>query len=238
MINLGLSHLRLKRDLYAGRNALLAKGEGADTSTVLIPREYGKVTSWSTSGDAKVRTDTPLFTGYGSYAFDGTGDFFRGDNFGAIGAADFALECWATCSTTVAAVQCLISNTTGGTNTAANNCVILYFFNGTFEAAFYQGAGAPLAVITSGSGMTDGTRRHVRTGRVGSTVYLAVNGTVVDTDTAAGALNSTANGLYLGAHGQTAGLYLNGRIDFPRVRTGYGFSTSNFTVPTFPFPAY
>jgi len=167
-------------------------------------------------------------TGFGSIAFDGSGD---GVSIAATAAlqftADYTIEFFVRLNTT-SGVQDLLGNLTGNVSThwtiIANAGYIDYYPSGT-------------GTYIHSTAVTTGTWYHVAAVRSGTSVRLFLNGVNVgSTATVSGTLGSDTLAVWLGR--RTSGTnWLNGNIAAVRITKGVALypSTTTFTPPSVPY---
>lgn len=94
-------------------------------------------------------------------------------------------------------------------------------------------------VVRSTSTLSTNTWYHIGVSRVGGTMYLAIDGTVEDTNGNTSAIDMSFNGnMYIGRNGWDAGTssYFDGRIANLRITKGVGRFSASYTAPTEAFP--
>lgn len=96
-----------------------------------------------------------------------------------------------------------------------------------------NGSHASAIRITASVSISLNVWSHIAVSRVGSTLRLFQNGTIVGT-IAIGTMYAVSHPLYIGGDPGSS-VYYNGKMDEMRFINGTGLYTTNFTVPTAPF---
>jgi hypothetical protein len=131
------------------------------------------------------------------------------------------------------AIQDILNN-----RSAAGGSGVTFRINTSGQLQFFWGAGTNL--VTASSAMSTNTWAAVRLTRVGTTVYMFLNGTLVGSVSVGSSdLTATASSItYLGVYGafsNSSGIF-TGHMDEARITKGVGRSTANYTVDTSEFP--
>lgn len=175
------------------------------------------------SGNTSQGTFSPLsLTGWSNY-FDGTDDSltFADNNALDLGTGNFTVEAFVFSTVSQATSSGIVAK--GGASTG-------FTINVTGTTVFVPIA-ANASVLTSSTGAIPvGQWKHVAFTRSGSTVYLFVDGVLVDSTTNTTDLTET-NVLRIGTN-RTAGAFFDGYISNVRILKGTALYTSNFTPPT------
>jgi hypothetical protein len=190
-----------------------------------------------TVGNAQISTTQSKWGG-SSMAFDGTGDYLKGNQATTdlyTFAGDFTLETWvySTSSVIVGGGYPTIFATSafngtgiglkiqssGGAGTTGCACV---WYNNT-------------QILTGTSNIADSAWHHVAVTRSGSTIRLFVDGTQQTSATNSSTFTCASGYPLVGADSSTAG-NLTGYTQDIRVTKGYARYTANFTAPTAAFP--
>lgn len=164
-------------------------------------------------------TPNPSYATYGSTYFDGSGDYLTLSN--SISASgDFTLECWFNLSSPQANYRMLCGQSVAGSGTYAS------FNSYGFEAQFSNVAAS---VVNFAYTFQVGVWYHLAMTRVGSTIYIFVNG--VSQALTYGSQSTTFTMQYLGV-GYSTVYPFNGYISNFRFVNGTALYTANFTPPT------
>jgi hypothetical protein len=193
----------------------------------------------TTVGDAQVSTTQAQWPTT-SMKFDGTGDYltFPSNPKYAFGTGDFTIEAWVYSNDVSGATQrgwIQTSDTAGGLKTSYTTGVAIFFGAGAGGVAFTGGINANVAgtiIGISSAVVTTGAWYQIAVTRASGTVSIFVNGTLITSGSAAGSCTGTY--LAVGGYYNTSYL-LNGYVQDLRI-TNYARYTSNFSVPTSPFP--
>ncbi len=208
--------------------------QGADASTT-ITDEKGLV--WTVYGNAQI--DNSL--GYNTLLLDGTTDYITTPH-----SADF--DWWNNDYTMEAWINPVNLTTWSYTDGPEYTVMLGHRDIAGFEAAWgfgptYTGAlqfryyAGTTYVITSASGLiANNTLYHVAMSKIGSTIKLAINGTVVATGTRTGSSPPAITRPIV--IGQGNNRCLSGRIKAIRLTKGVGRFSANFTPIAAPFPAF
>jgi len=191
-----------------------------------------------TSGVLDEINSNPLYLG--SLSFNGSSTYLQTPNSTAInfGTNNFTVEAWVYLNSAVTAgsfpgiISLRNSNTfrfAWSSYISGGNLWNFYFSTGGDSTTSGYGASHSTALVT-------GTWNHVSACRVGTTLYLSVNGVVQSfTVTASAVYNNTVDTTYIGkidAAASSSIYFLNGFISNLRVINGTALYTSNFTPPT------
>lgn len=208
---------------WASRVALL-HFDGTDGSTTFTDEKLGG--TWTGAGNAQIDTAQSRYGG-ASLLLDGTGDWISTADTAAwaFGSGDFFIEAWIRISNTTG-VKTIISQ--WGTNTA-DRAWTFYVNGSTLTLAMHPGP-----VLASANGIAANTWYSVAAGRIGSTIYVWLNGTRSGTtgNYGAGALPNPSSVIRIGADSNGSSPYA-GHIDELRVSALAGPS-GNYT-PSGPF---
>jgi hypothetical protein len=184
-----------------------------------------------TEGNAQISTAQSKWGG-GSIAFDGTsGTYANGaPTTVPLGGGDFVVELWLYINASKA--QGVFDTRASSASTAG---IALYLTSGNVWQMVVNNAG-----FNAGGSITNSVWTHVAVVRTGTTLYLYVGGSLVnstglsnnltDTTFLAGTLRDNADA--------TTTWKMNGYIDDLRITKGNnrGYTGSSITVPTAPFP--
>lgn len=198
---------------------LLLHMDGADGSTTITDARGHTVTA---KNGAQLSTSNPKF-GTACASFGGTGYLeVTSDPDFALGAGDFTIEFFVN-PTVLSSDHGLISIgvwSTGLMTQFVSNLALDCYIQGTNHTASYSG--------------TTGAWQHIAFVRSGNTLYLFADGAVLGTRSVAGK-TIAQNRVTIGAR-DGGGDRLTGSIDEVRITKGVARYTSNFTVPSAPFP--
>ena len=233
-----------------GQLYVLESGGGNDAYTTLLLHCDGvggaqvfvdsSANGFAVDDNGNVYTDTTERKfGSASANFDGNGDFLRVLDDGDLdfGAGDFTIDFWVR----------LNSIQRSGTNAAIRNTFICKSGWSEPSAWTFSYSGAPLdatdkvrfwnnevqVVASAADALITNQWYHIAVSRRGITVYLFIDGVLVDTGVSAtNYFNATS--LYIGVDGflQAADRDLDGRMDEIRVTKGVARWINTFDVPT------
>lgn len=192
---------------------------------------------FSTEGNAQVSTTRSKF-GTTSVYLDGTGDYLMLNNLPSglqeLGPADFTIECWINLESINPSANSIVFDFRPG---ATQGAYPLLYINSSGKMLYYVSSADR---ITSTSTLSTNVWYHVALTRSGTSTKLFINGvqegsTYTDSTSYIGVFNRPV----IGASGATLGATpLTGYIDGLRITGGVARYTSNFSVPTEPFPTY
>lgn len=184
-----------------------------------------------TVGNAQISTSVSKFGG-GSISFDGTsGTYSSGaPTTVPLGSGDFVVECWVYLNASKA--QGIFD--TRATNTSTTG-IALYLTSGNVWQMVINNAG-----FNVGGSITNSVWTHVAVVRTGSTLYVYVAGSLVNSSPLSNNLTDTTFllGTLRDNADATTTWKLNGYVDDLRITKGYnrGYTGSTITVPIAPFP--
>jgi|688.fasta_scaffold38290_4 hypothetical protein len=153
-----------------------------------------------------------------------------------LGSSDFTIEAWIYPTIGSGAYAIIAKSqgnyTTGyewwfGINNSPQNGVLQFTFVDA-STTFYS--------VTNPNALSSNIWYHVAVSRVGSTIYLFVNGALV-ASTSAVTIRNTSSDVTIGRDLETtggAGRFYTGYVDDVRITKGFGRFTSAFTPPTAP----
>jgi hypothetical protein len=228
---------KLIKDPYFNNVSLLMHMDGTNGSQTFIDSSSNSY-SLTANGDAQISTSTKKF-GTGSALFDTNNDYVKVPvDAGEFGSGDFTIECWVYANSKVS-TDTVISK--GVLATIDNKMWTLEWINasGNWKLAFF-GYGEPsTGIVRTNGDLSTGTWYHVAVVKDGSNFRMYLDG-VHQTDHYSNPTIST-----LGTGGVLlvgAGFYapttrsFDGYIDEVRITKGVARYTSDFLVPTNPFP--
>ena len=222
-------------DPYFNNVALLLHGDGsfADSSTnAAILTATGTVTS----------TLSGKFGTAGLYFASGTSTNYLSTPSSPVytfGTQNFTIECWFYNTNAFANAPFIFGNGTGAAMTTGNwfieflsTQIVLYYFPSTSQTAI---------INTAGTTINSNQWYHLAIVRNGTTITSYLNGTLygVANTSFTASLDSgpgTANTFVVGCAGGTTQQNIAGYIDEVRVTIGVARYTTNFAVPTAPYP--
>jgi hypothetical protein len=192
--------------------------------------DNAEMNNLETVGNAQISTAQSKFGG-GSMLFDGSGDWLTAPNSKGlyIGSGDFTIEGWLYLNATGATKGIVSQFNSNGTGPGWT-----LYIKTTNVLEFYGGSGT--VTVTGTAAIAATTWTHFAVVRSGSTITIYVNGTAGGTATNSSFSDDTSALVYVGGRADSASLALNGYIDDLRITKGYARYTSNFSVPTSPFP--
>lgn len=213
-------------DQYPSYNILKLEGGGAEgsaTFTDLSP------VSTTVTAYGNVHVDTTIkYSGTGSIAFDGAGDYLTIPNntYTTFGTGDFTFELRLYATKALSATTIIVSNKMA---TGSNGYSFqIYTEYGNLSVAM-GGYSTPVAVANP---LTPNTWRHIAVTRSGNTMRLYVDGTKVSEGTFTGSVGGNdqlwAIGTLLGV-----GLDFQGNMDNIRFTKGIARYTTNSFTPVY-----
>ena len=169
--------------------------------------------------------------GSGSMQFDTTNYLTTPSslNYG-FGTGDFTIEFWLYI-TNIASSPRIVGNGPWTTNA----WTFLVNSPSTFGFSIFNSTPQQLFSTVS---ISNNTWYHVAFSKVSGVGYIAVNGTVNSTTMSGSLDGGGANIINIGWNGDSGNIKLQGYIDEFRVTKGFGRYTTNFVVPTVPFPDF
>jgi len=219
-----------ERDPNFANVELLLHGDGTSGSTTITDSSSNSV-SMTVSGNTQIDTAVKKF-GTGSIEFDGTGDYLTAPDDAAwdLGSSDFTIETWV--YPTASPAQPIII----GQWTSSYAWVLLLSNDGNryLRGLLYNGL---FNDYVSTSALSLNSWNHCAFVRESNTVSLYLNGTSVYSTTFTGSVSTSTSALSIGAN-SVGGSPFQGYLDDVRVTKGVARYTSNFTVPTAPFPNF
>lgn len=206
--------------------SLLLHGDGPNGSTIFTDNSPSPKTV-TAAGNAQISTAQSKFGG-SSIAFDGSGDRLTIPTSSAFefGASDFTIELW------LYRVGTGQQHLYEGRDNSVINRPLLYL-NASTQLAYYANGAV---VISTTAVPTPNDWSHIAICRGSGSSRLFLNGTQVGS-TYSDSISYAAPGsvLIIGAN-DAYGTVLNGYIDELRITKGVARYTSNFAVPSEPFP--
>lgn len=223
-------------DLAAGDNTmLLLLGEGTNNSTTFVDSSYYNRTGTLSGAGPVISTEQAKF-GSASIKFTGNDqslNYATSADF-AFGTGTFIVRTWVYPTTAAGNGPGTICDFRTGATASA----FVMRLNSSRELVFYDGPNNA-EKITSGTPVTLNAWNYVEATRSGTTLYLAVNGTIGFSGTVSSNFGSSQP-IYIGRN-LTAGYSLTGYLDAFQVFKGTAGNTSNYTppttAPTLPSPA-
>lgn len=225
----------ISTDPYFNNVALLLHGDGsfADSSgNAAMLTATGTVTS----------TASGKFGTAGLYFASGTSTNYLSTPSSPVytfGTQNFTIECWFYNTNAFANAPFIFGNGTGAAMTTGNwfiefssTQIVLYYFPSTSQTAI---------INTAGTTINSNQWYHLAIVRNGTTITSYLNGTLygVANTSFTASLDSgpgTANTFVVGCAGGTTQQNIAGYIDEVRVTIGVARYTTNFAVPTAPYP--
>ena len=217
-------------DPYYNNVSLLLHGNGANGSTAFV--DSGPTPKTLTPADnAQISTAIadPFGNNTGVIALDGNGDFLSSPSdvaFSGFNSTNWTLEAWIY---VLSAKDQMIINLTNSLTAISG----LGFSVSSGNSLKLDDGVSP--GINAGS-ISMNTWTHVAASRNSGTTSAFINGTLVATSTQTPGISQFA---YVGRAGSTSPVFaqfFNGYIDELRITKGIARYTSNFAVPTAPFP--
>ena len=166
----------------------------------------------------------------GSVYFDGSGDYLSladSEDFN-FGPDDFTIEGWFYLVGDGESFLLGQSNSTGA-NSSGSVAVLVDSSNNLLARVFQSGGS--FTELTH-SVISKSVWNHFALVRIGSTLFLYLNGVPVQASIGSITLNNSTNQFSIGRLGEYASKYLNGYISNLRICKGHAVYTGNFTVPT------
>jgi hypothetical protein len=173
------------------------------------------------NGDVARSSSQYKFGGYSAY-FDGTEDYLSINSHTDLnfGTGDFTVDFW------------LYTGTTGQNVLGKSFSPGWYFWTGySGEIHFYGNNNT--SVVAGASNLSNDQWHHIAGVRSGTTMYLFVNGVLVDSETYS-VNEDNSNPLIIGGY-TTGGQKYTGYLEEVRISKGIARWTSNFTPPTFSY---
>lgn len=235
-----ISALRMRNaapgiDPYFANVVALLHFDGSDGSTS-FPDTTGN--SWTANGNAQVDTAQSVFGG-ASGLFDGTGDYLSttDDAKFTMGTSNFTVECRVRFAVSPGANEYAIASQWRG-DVSNQRAWIFRYNNGALEFV-YSTSGSNAVVATIAWSPSSGTWYSIAASRVGSNLYLFIDGTLVLTHniSTSSIFNSNFTPL-LGAVSTSGSIarFLNGWIDEFRWTIGTGRYNASYTPAAAAFP--
>jgi hypothetical protein len=234
-------------DPYWDNVVLAMHMDGADNGTTFIDEKGKTITRY---GNTVTKTGVKKF-GTASAYFDGTGDYLTApDNADfEFGSGDFTIEAWVYLtnygvSEGGSAGAAVFSK--GGSELIGARSLTMHI-GGTPGVAWTHlglrispdGTLTNSVLITGSFSFALNNWYHIAATRNGNTVYLAVNGVVIQTGTFTGAMFDTTQPARIGQivdEAYVTKFWFPGYIDDLRITKGIARYTENFTPPTKAFP--
>lgn len=165
--------------------------------------------------------------------FDGTGDYLNATLTGGIGSGDMTIDFWVRESTFSGDRNYLAIN-----NGAVVNVLIGNENTGSGDLRFVvrnDSGTTNIDLSSAGATLSLNTWAYVRAVVSGSTAYLFLNGTLVNSGTLDGTRSGSGTDLQVARLSSGMPRYFTGYLDDLRITKGIARSTANFTPPTDPF---
>jgi len=191
--------------------------------------DNAEMNNLETVGNAQISTAQSKFGG-GSMLFDGSGDTLATLNTPnlRVGSGNFTIEFWVYFNAVSGNPYLMMCGNAGATTG------FYWYLNGS-NSRWELYIGSTAQTLQAGSAPATGQWYHVALVRNGSALTMYVNGSSVASATNSSWTDETANPFYIGSY-LSSNYYLNAYIDDLRITKGYARYTSNFSVPTTPFP--
>jgi Concanavalin A-like lectin/glucanases superfamily/Fibronectin type III domain len=223
-------------DVYYSSVGLLLHADGTNGSTSIVDNS-GTPKTVTAVGNSVISATQSKFGGSSLY-FDGSGDYVTtAENAVFNLATNNTFEAWVY-PISIGAAQGVLSYTTNTHPTVGTDVSYIWFIqsDGTLRFAVNDSGGSTQNTITT-TAIQAGVWTHIAVVKNGTTVTQYINGVSSSTATITGMGNTTGPGwgFRVGSY-YTDALSFNGYIDEVRVTSGVARYTSNFTVPTAPFP--
>lgn len=203
------------------------------TNAALI--DHTGKTMLETVGDTKSNNSISKFSG-GSAWFDGSGDYLYSTKMLPIGNGDVTIECWVYFTSVSSSSEQHIVQVDGS---ATNILLAQTAVSSTPKLRFLlrNESGTSNLDLNSNITVSAGVWYHLAGVISGTNGYFFVNGSTTDgaTGTVTGTRTATGTTLTIGRNTDGA-RQLTGAVQEIRVTRGSARYTSNFTVPTKPFP--
>ena len=219
-------------DPYYNNVSLLLHGDGANGSTTFVDSSTNTRTATRT-GNTQITTAQSKYGG-ASIEFGGNVDFLRinGNSNLAFGTGDFTIECWVRPTVSRKQFAPVIDFRT--------------LVNGAFPTLLYYDTNGSIGYFVNNSTVISGGTlgldawSHLAVSRSGTSTRLFINGSQSgSTWTDTSNYQTESNGPVIGQNGLNSANSLfsfSGYIDELRITKGIARYTSNFAVPTAPFP--
>lgn len=223
-------------DPYYSSVSLLLHGDGTNGSTSIVDNS-GTPKIVTAVGNASISTTQSKFGGSSIY-FDGAGDYVTtAENTAFDLTTNNTFEAWVY-PLAIGSGQGVMSYTTN-THPYVGTMVSYVWFiqsDGTLRFSVNGTDGSTQNTITA-TAIQAGVWTHIAVIKNGTTVTQYINGVSASTATITNTGNTTGPdwNFRVGSY-YTDALPFNGYIDEARVTTGVARYTSDFTVPTSPFP--
>lgn len=227
--------------VYTAQTASFAAGSSIDTDVKLLLHMDGTDASTTFTdsssftrtitpvGNAQIDTANPKF-GTAAGLFDGTGDYLSVPHDTVFNLdTSFTMDGYVYVPTSHKAIAAIASKRNG-----ANGWMLYLQNSGDLTFAMWNtGAGVYVQIDYPANPLSVDTYHHVEVGFDGTTFYLFLNGTLVDsTSTVSGTLSTNTNALLVGRDSSNTARDWNGHIDDFRIVTGRCLHTTSFTPPT------
>lgn len=201
--------------------------DGADAGTTFT--DDGGL-SWTASGNAQLDTAQKKF-GTASLLCDGTGDYISTVNttdhdFAAL---DFTVEGWVRYAVVATPGSRWVSKWTAAGSLQSWRCG--YVFSGNTFAFVYSTTGANSVTVSGSFTPVADTWYHFAVSRVGNSLYLFIDGTLIATGDVTGVTIATVSTVTRIGRGDTASDH-NGWLDGIQITKGVGRYNASFIVPT------
>lgn len=218
---------------------LLLHMNGTNASTSFVDSST-KTLAVTANGNARISTAQSKFGGASGY-FDGSGDYLSIAYSSAIDllGSNFTLECWVYPTSVQPSYTRIMGS--GGGSVAWNTTNGLHWImdivtDNKIDFQIKNSAGN--AMIISTAAISLNAWNHVAVSVIGSTAYIAVNGTVVSGSIGTVSRPSTNPALNIATipNEAAANVAFNGYVDDLRITKGIARYTANFTPPADAFP--
>lgn len=211
--------------------SLLLKGDGTSGSAVILDSSMPPKPVTVSATGVSISTSV-VKMGSGSIFFDGVTNAMSvpADPSLNLGGGDWTAEFWMYPQGDFSSYRTILSRRPWGTTASASYEVGLD--KGTGRLYFWAGG----TVWTSPSAVTLNRWTHVAVAQSGGNVLLFLDGTLVRTAAATATNTQDAQPLHIGGFFSSEAQRYRGYLDDIRITKGLARYTSNFTVPTDPFP--
>lgn len=225
-------------DPLFGSVSLLLHGNGTNGSTNIVDSSPSPKTVTAV-GNAQISTAQSKFDG-ASLAFDGTGDGLRiaVDAAWSFESDNFTIECWVYPTAFSAGSSVIACQNQPSVNAGLS---LAFALNASGQPLILAAASSGAYLINfTGTALSLNTWTHLALTRSGNIFTLWNNGTSNGTGSSSVVISqSTSSGGYGGlnvGYSPITGQSITGYIDDLRITKGVARYTSNFTLPTAPFP--
>lgn len=203
--------------------------DGADTSTTITDSNAGgSAHAWTAVGNAQI--DTALFKfGGSSLLLDGTGDWVTTPDSAdfTLGLGDFTIDFWARPNIDGTFILMCGQLDAVGSPNANSAWYVARRADNKIDFVLCQGGGQTVFTTTT-TNIVAGSWYHVELSRLGTQIYMFVNGVLEGGGAYTGPINDSAAVLGVGSGGNFVGTPWNGWIDEFRLSVGIARHTTNF----------